>query len=58
MRNKLAVAGALVVTAATCLGLGIAQGASSPANSGAVHHAAHQPAFTGSRAAQPRCSRS
>jgi hypothetical protein len=46
MRNKLAVAGALVVTAATCLGIGIAQGASSPANSGAVHHAAHQPAFT------------
>ena len=50
MRNKLAVAGALVVTAATCLGIGIAQGASSPANSGAAHHAAHQPAlapFTG-----------
>jgi hypothetical protein len=46
MRNKLGVVAALVVTAATCLGIGIAQGASSPANSGAVHHTSHQPALT------------
>lgn len=46
MRNKLAVAGALVVTAAACLGIGIAQGASTPANSGAVHHASKVPSLT------------
>ncbi len=52
MRNKLAVVGALVLTAATCLGIGIAQGASSPANSGAVHNSSIAPAvkFKGSAA--------
>ncbi len=53
MRNKLAVVGALVLTAATCLGIGIAQGASTPANSGAVHNTSIAPAaaaFKGSAA--------